>query len=159
MGKVHARSGGNELVYWLNISGNNIRTYKAPSNYCEWFVSSKDAICCQERRLFLICEACVAVRFCQRKDGLSYLVIGQLWIQLWAQCGDTGRWAPETAFAGRVDGRILCLADPLPSPFSPVRSCPEKYVKAISSSALWGCRGFGTQLLSIQVGPGRADSR
>lgn len=31
----------------------------------------------------LICEACVAVRFCQRKDGLSYLVIRQLWIKPW----------------------------------------------------------------------------
>lgn len=31
----------------------------------------------------LICEACAAVRFCQRKDGLSYLVIRQLWIKPW----------------------------------------------------------------------------
>lgn len=57
-------------MYWLNISGNNICTYKAPSNYSEWFVSSKDAICCQERRLFLICEACVACQVLSKKGWL-----------------------------------------------------------------------------------------
>jgi len=55
---------------------------------------------------------------------------------------------------GRVDVRILCPADPLPYPVSPVRSWSEKYVKALSSSALWECKEFGTQLLSIHVGSG-----
>lgn len=47
IGKLCGRSRGNELVYWLNISGKNIGKYKAPSNHRERFVSSGDAICCQ----------------------------------------------------------------------------------------------------------------
>lgn len=35
-------------MYWLNLSGKNIRKDKAPSEHHERFVSSEDAICCQQ---------------------------------------------------------------------------------------------------------------
>lgn len=140
IGKLHRTSGGNELLYWLNISSKNICAYKAPSNYCEWFVSSEDAIFCQERRLCLICVAYIAVRFCHRKDALSDLVIRQLSVQQWTWCSDMGSWALEIAFTGRVDVKVLCPGDPLPSPLYPVRNLLKFF---FSSSTLWGWTRFG----------------
>lgn len=108
----------------------------------------------------LICEACVAVRFCQRKDGLSYLVIRQLWTKPWHRAVTlTGGGELQRAFPGRAATKGLCPADPLPFRLSPVRSCPRKYAKTVFTSAPWLCTGSGAQKLPVCVGVGWPGSR
>lgn len=83
----------------------------------------------------LICEACVAVRFCQRKDGLSYLVIGQLWIK---PCTEQWHWHREVSSRDSPSResryRGLCPAHPPLSLLCPGR----KYIK-IGCASVYGC--------------------
>lgn len=110
----------------------------------------------------LICEACVAVRICQRKGGLSYLVIGQLWVKPWHRAV-TLTWGGVLRDSLHRESRYKVFVSSRSSPLSSfsTSSWPKKYIKTVFTSALWLRTGSGAESLSVCVGPGdqAADNR